>query len=317
MNLKSGFINILKPTSTTSSDVVVKIKKILGTKKVGHLGTLDPSASGVLPIAVGRATKFFEYFLGKDKIYVARVKFGIETDTLDSFGTITKIDNVTITSEKINGVLNNFVGEIFQTPPKFSAVKINGRKAYELARENANFEIKPRKINIFYIKLIKNCGKNDFLFEVHCSAGTYIRTLFSDIANKLETVATTTCIIRKKSGPFEICNSITLDEFEKTKTILKIDEVFSDFPVFTVDKKIAEKLINGVAVDVKQIGEILSEKFFIAHNENLIGFYEIENNKLKQIVYLFEGELWLNLGHQVFQMILLSSLTKQNTFQSG
>ena len=161
---QSGFVNIIKPTGMTSSDVVLKVKRILGTKKVGHLGTLDPAASGVLPIAVGRATKFFDYFLSKDKVYVASVIFGIETDTLDSFGKVLNTQSSEVSLEQINSVLYKFIGEIEQIPPKFSAIKINGKRAYDLARESADFEIKPRKINIYSIKAQSLPNKNEFLF---------------------------------------------------------------------------------------------------------------------------------------------------------
>ena len=148
----TGFVNIIKPTGMTSSDVVLRVKKILKTKKVGHLGTLDPAASGVLPVAVGKATKFFDYFLNKDKTYVAVVKFGIETDSLDSFGNITNKDNTIISKEDILKVIPEFIGKILQVPPKYSAIKINGKRACDLARENIDFEIKPKEITIHSIK---------------------------------------------------------------------------------------------------------------------------------------------------------------------
>ena len=154
----TGFVNIIKPTGESSSNVVCKVKKILGTKKVGHLGTLDPAASGVLPLAVGKATKFFDYFLTKDKEYVALVEFGKSTSTLDAYGEVIENNNKLIDEMELKSILPKFVGDIDQTPPKFSAIKINGKRAYELARENANFEIKPRKITIYSITLIKNCN---------------------------------------------------------------------------------------------------------------------------------------------------------------
>jgi len=286
----TGFVNIVKPTGMSSSDVVIKVKKILKTKKVGHLGTLDPAASGVLPISIGKATKFFDYFLSKDKEYVALVEFGLSTDSLDSYGNIIEKEDVNITSEMIERVLCEFVGEIEQIPPKYSAIKINGKRACDLARENVDFEIKPRKINIYSINLIRICEKNKFLFKVHCSAGTYIRTLFYDVATRLGTVAITPVIIRTKSGLFNTSNAITLEELEESKKILSIEDVFYNTKKVIVDKNIAFKLINGVRLNVENLPLLnLNEEFFIEFDNKLIGLYFVENNILKPKIYLYEN----------------------------
>ena len=286
-----GFVNIIKPTGMTSSDVVCKIKKILHTKKVGHLGTLDPAASGVLPIAVGRATKFFDYFLSKDKCYIAVVKFGIETDTLDSFGNITNIDNsIDVSEQLINSVIENFKGEIYQIPPKYSALKINGKKAYELAREDIKFELKPRKITIFDINLVKKCEKNVFIFKVHCSAGTYIRTLFSDIANAIGTIATVPSIIRTKSGAFNLSTAITFEEFENSKELISIEKVFENFRVVEIDDELSKKVLNGVSVYASELElpEDSSIPFLIKYNNNVVGLYKIENKKTTCIAFIYD-----------------------------
>lgn len=285
----SGFVNIIKPTGMTSSDVVVKIKKILQTKKVGHLGTLDPAASGVLPVSVGRATKFFDYFLNKDKIYIAEVYFGKLTDTLDSYGEVLEKNTLPVSYNMIESVLSKFTGEIFQTPPKYSAIKINGKKACDLARENKNFEIKPRKINIYSIKLIREIENNRFLFKVHCSAGTYIRTLFNDIASAFNTFATTEAIIRVKSGYFDMETAITINELEQTKKVLSVQEIFSTAKTIDVNEDHAKKLINGVSVRVKELNANIDNnaEFFAKQNDKLIGFYKNENGMTKQIVYLY------------------------------
>ena len=288
----TGFVNIIKPTGMTSSDVVLRVKKILKTKKVGHLGTLDPAASGVLPVAVGKATKYFDYFLNKDKTYVAVVKFGVETDSLDSFGNITNKDNKIITKEDILKVLPEFEGKILQVPPKYSAIKINGKRACDLARGNVDFEIKPKEITIHQIKLLEMQNENVFKFEVHCSAGTYIRTLFSDIAYKMGTVSTTPVIIRTQSGRFNLTNALSLEDFEATQKVLSITEVFKDIQVVEVDEKIAKKLINGVKFAINNIimsknADFNSEVFFAFEN-NLIGMYRLSGDKFEPIVYLFQ-----------------------------
>lgn len=292
MTSLDGFVNIIKPTGMTSFEVVSRVKKLLNTKKVGHLGTLDPAASGVLPIAVGRATKFFNYFLNKDKEYVALVQFGIETDSLDSFGKILSQNDKIISFQELEEVIQNFIGEIYQVPPKYSAIKINGKRAYDLARENKDFDIKPRKISIFSIKTIKNCGNNMYLFKVHCSAGTYIRTLFYDIAQKLKTVSNTPVIIRTKSGCFYENNAITLDEFEKNRMLQSIDTTLYNIKKVSVDEKTAKKLINGVKtsantlkIDIKE-----GEEIFIYYENSIIGLFKIFENQLMPLIYLYKGE---------------------------
>lgn len=289
---KMGFVNIIKPTGMTSSDVVVKIKKILNTKRVGHLGTLDPAASGVLPIAVGKATKFFDYFLKKDKVYYAVVEFGIETDTLDSFGNITNIDNnANISESDILKVLPKFIGEINQVPPKFSAKKVGGKKAYELARENINFELKPKKLTVFDIKFVKKCEKNRFLFKVHCEAGTYIRSLFESIAKELKTVSTTTVIIRAKSGMFDYKTAITLEEFENKKEIIQVDQMFEKHQTISVQGELAKKILNGVKVNLvefeSQTKQKIENEFLIKFEDRLVGLYHVENGRVEPLVFLY------------------------------
>ena len=287
----TGFVNIIKPTGESSSNVVCKVKKILKTKKVGHLGTLDPAASGVLPIAVGKATKFFDYFLTKDKEYIAVVKFGIETDTLDSFGQVINSSNKVVSEDKIKAVLNEFVGKIKQVPPKYSAIKINGKKACDLARDGVDVEIKEREINIYSLELLDKKEENVFRFKVHCSAGTYIRTLFSDIAKKLGTISTTMVIIRTKSGSFEIDNAITIEEFEQTRNVISIEERFNNFQSITItEKEIIKKLLNGVKLTKTDLKFDFQEKskFFIKIENQLVGMYHFENDNLLCDVFLYE-----------------------------
>ncbi len=288
-----GFVNIIKPTGMTSSDVVCKIKKILHMKKVGHLGTLDPAASGVLPVAVGRATKFFDYFLSKDKKYTAVVKFGISTDTLDSFGNITKIDSgVNVDENQILSVIQSFIGEIEQYPPKFSALKVNGKKAYELARDGVEFELSPRKITIYDIKLRQKINDNTFIFDVHCSAGTYIRTLFADIAEKIGTVAFVPVIIRTKSGAFEMKNAMTIEEFENSKSVLKIEDIFGDFEIVKIGENLAKKVLNGVLLSVEELNNenVKSKPFLIKYNDEIVGLYEKYKGKIKPIAFVYDKD---------------------------
>lgn len=292
MSELKGFVNIIKPTGMTSSDVVCKVKKILHMKKVGHLGTLDPAASGVLPVAVGKATKFFDYFLLKEKMYTAVVKFGIETDTIDSFGNITNIDmGVNISEQEIKSVLSEFLGEIKQLPPKFSALKVNGKKAYELARDGVDFDLKPRKITIFDINLRQKCEKNTFIFDIHCSAGTYIRTLFSDIAQRLNTIAFVPVIIRTKSGTFDINNAVTFEEFEQTKRITKIEEVFDNFEIVEINDFVAKKVLNGVSISTDELGvdKTIKMPFLIKYGSDIVGLYDLKNDKTNAIAFVYDN----------------------------
>lgn len=287
--LKSGFVNVCKPTGVSSSYVVCAVKKALKLSKVGHLGTLDPAASGVLPIAFGKATKFFDYFLSKDKVYVADVKFGVLTDTLDSFGLITKRDDKIISKSDIENVLPKFIGKLKQVPPMYSAIKVGGKKACDIARSGEIVELTPRGIEIFDLQLLGKIDENLYRFRVHCSAGTYIRTLFNDIAEELGTVATTPVIIREKSGVFEINDAITLDELKQQPKLLSIEDVFKNFQFFEVsDDEIVKKLLNGVKLSAHDAKINHDGLFFVKLDGKLLGMYHIFGGKLVCDVFLYE-----------------------------
>ena len=209
-----GVILINKEKGISSFGVVAKIRKILNIKKVGHTGTLDPEATGLLPILIGNGTKISKYLIEHDKTYIAKLKFGIKTDTADSEGEIIKKDNFKLNKKDENfyiEVFNSFIGKMSQFPPKYSAIKVNGKKLYEYARENKDIEIKPREIEIYSIKILYiNYDENEIDFEVSCSKGTYIRTLCEDIAKKLETCGYMKELKRIRVNNFKIENSISL-----------------------------------------------------------------------------------------------------------
>ena len=225
---RCGFLNINKPSGMTSFEVVSKVKRILGTKKVGHLGTIDKAGSGVLPIAVGSATKFFDYFLSKDKEYLAYFKFGEQTDTLDSYGTITCKSSKVVEEKELEMAAKMMVGEQMQLPPQYSAVKVGGKRASDRTLSGESVELKPRRIVIYSFDIVKKLDLNLFLVKIHCSAGTYIRSIMRDIAHALGTCGTMIGIIRTRSGKFEIQNSITIDEISWEKLISPKDVVASD-----------------------------------------------------------------------------------------
>lgn len=250
-----GVINVLKPTGWTSSDVVVKVKHILreysGDKKikVGHLGTLDPAGSGVLPICFGTATKLFDYFVGMDKVYRTTFKFGKTTDTLDSYGEVVAVSENIPTFEEITSKIGMFLGNIDQIPPKYSRISVNGVRACDAAREGKEIEIKSRKVTVYGIKIL---SYNDGLLslDIHCSGGTYIRSICRDLAESLNSVAYMSSIIRLQNKNFLIQNSVTLDELAKDiqGSILSMDELFADMPSVDIDGEEATKLLNGVKI---------------------------------------------------------------------
>lgn len=202
-----GIILINKEKNCTSHDVVYKIKKVFG-EKVGHTGTLDPNATGILPILIGKGTKMSKYLINHDKIYTVTLKLGEKTDTADSEGNIIEEKTVKVDAlkkENIMKVLKRFIGKQEQIPPIYSAIKVNGKKLYEYARSGENVEIKARKIEIYNINLIKIDSENkEIIFEVSCSKGTYIRSLCEDIAKELDTVGYMKELNRTKVGEFEI-----------------------------------------------------------------------------------------------------------------
>lgn len=283
-----GFYNVLKPTGVSSGFVVNKIKRITN-EKVGHLGTLDPSASGVLSIAVGKATKFFDYFLNKDKEYVALAKFGVLTDTLDSDGTVIEKDNVNVSLQDIEKIISKMCGEILQIPPIFSSKNVNGERAYDLARQGKDVVLEPKKVQIYSIKVEKMHQNNLFRLKIHCSSGTYVRSIVRDIAKELGTNATTVCIIRTASGKFKINESVTLDDIaeNKEKHLIKINSILN-LPEIELDEKQAKDLFSGKEILLdKDDGEYLS--FYKSEEFSVL---KVENKKAINKIYLSKESLY-------------------------
>lgn len=208
-----GFFNINKPRGMNSTKVVAIIKR-LTHEKVGHLGTLDPDAHGVLPIAVGKATRLFDFFLNKDKVYEARGRFGVLTDTLDESGRVVLTNDVRPTRAQLEAVLPLFCGKQMQMPPAFSAKQVGGVRAYDKARRGEEVTLSPREICVYSLELLSFEG-DEFSVRIHCSAGTYVRALIRDIAEKLGAIATTIDIFRTRSGAFDIASSISIDDIEQ------------------------------------------------------------------------------------------------------
>ena len=278
-----GFVNIIKPTGVSSGYVVNRIKR-LTKEKVGHLGTLDPLATGVLPIAVGRATRFFDYFLKKDKKYFALAKFGVETDTLDSEGKIVSTSNVKISFEDVKKVASELIGETMQMPPIFSAKSVGGVRAYEAAINNQPIELEPKKINIYAIDVEPWVQEGIFALNIHCSSGTYVRAIIRDIAEELGTKATTVAIIRTKSGKFEMDSAITLEEFEKNikSSLIKVNDILN-FSRIDLTPNLAKDLFSGKEVEYQcEDGEYIT---YLDNEE--FSIVEASKNKIKNKIYLY------------------------------
>ena len=284
-----GIVIVNKESGWTSFDVVNKLKHIYNTKKVGHLGTLDPMAEGVLPVAVGRATKLFDYYLNKTKTYIANIKFGVLTDSLDATGAVIKTEDINITEAEFKKALNSFVGKISQVPPRVSAKKINGRRAYDLARNNIEFEIKPKNVTIYEIEYISKVADNEYQFKVVCEAGTYIRSLCRDIGEKLNTIATMTKLVRTKAGEFSIENSHTISEIESNKDafLLPLEKVLNNEQKLVLSVDNLPALINGRKLVVNE----QDSKLVTVYCGNILfGLGSTLNKNLKILVRLYEGE---------------------------
>ena len=277
--MNDGFINFNKAAGMTSHDAVNFLRKIFQTKKIGHGGTLDPSAFGVLPIAVGRATKFLEYLTDCSKTYRAEILFGISTDSGDLDGKIiSRLENFSMpTFDEIQTATKNFLGEIEQTPPKFSAIKINGQKAYNLARKNIDFEIPKRQVKIFRFEILK-VEKNFVTAEIDCSKGTYIRSLAEDFGESLKLPATLKSLQRIRAGKFSLENSVTLDDLKISpeKFLLPVENYLT-FRKFFLPSHRVKAFLNGLPTDVRTENEIVK----VFSDEKFLGVGKISGGELR------------------------------------
>ena len=284
----NGILNIYKPTGMTSFDVVRTIRKISNVKKVGHAGTLDPEASGVLPVCIGKGTKAIDYIMGDFKIYETELKLGIVTDTYDREGKILRESEITASEDEIIQVINSFVGEIKQVPPMYSALKVNGKKLYELARAGIEIEREARSIVIYDIDIMDI--KIPYVkFRVKCSKGTYIRSLCYDIGELLKCGGMMWNLQRTATGQFHIEDAINIEDLNKENIdqhIMPIEKAFQKNTKITIEDRFIKLLLNGVVVKDKA----LTCKFevdctySIYNNENdFIGIAERSNEGIRLI----------------------------------
>lgn len=282
MNNYNGILIVNKPSGITSRDVVNIVGKTLNTKKVGHTGTLDPMATGVLVLCLGNALKVCELITANDKEYIAKVILGIETETLDTTSPIINTKKTNITKEEIEKVLNSFKGSYLQEVPKYSAVKINGKKLYEYAREGKEIELPKKMVTIYDIQLVSDITYyNDtttFYIKTTVSKGTYIRSLIRDIGYKLNTYGCMDSLERTRQGIFNIDNSNTLEEIKNNNyKLLSIEESLPNIPLVQVDNKTLFKIRNGVKLKKFFTGDMA----IIKDKNKVVAIYKNDLNESK------------------------------------
>lgn len=283
-----GFFNVDKPSGIVSSTVVNKIKWLSGVP-CGHMGTLDPLASGVLPVGVGNATRLFDYFLSKKKEYIAEFTFGVDSDTLDSTGTLVRGGYVP-DEKAIKDVLPTFFGDIMQVPPKYSAKNVNGRRGYDLARAGIDFELPPKQVHIYGMELLNIVeGKEDtFRIKIQCGGGTYIRSLARDIAAALDTKAVMSALRRTQSGIFTLKNAVPFSFFENDPSLEELEkyliptESVLPFARLDLDEKREQKLLQGQQVCV----EVQDGAYKIYKGASFYGLAEVKDGKAKAKIKL-------------------------------
>ena len=252
-----GFINVLKPTGLSSHDVVDIVRRIFKQKRVGHAGTLDPAAAGILPVALGRAARLVEYMEGADKSYRAEIAFGYATDTGDVYGdVIERVENPVLPSEEeLRSVLAHFVGEIEQTPPAYSAIKVGGQRAYDLARQGAAVEMRARTVRIHQLELVHaDAAHARILVDVDCAKGTYIRALCTDIGAALGLPATMRFLLRTRVGGFMLADSYTLEELaEVRETALCAPDTALDLPVYELAPQRVKAFYSGLSTSERHM----------------------------------------------------------------
>ena len=282
--MKNGILLVNKPKGITSRDVVNQISKKLKTKKVGHNGTLDPLATGVLVVAIGKATKLNELLTSKTKEYIAEVTLGILTDTLDITGNTLEEKKETIKKEDLEKMLKSYEKTYMQEVPKYSAVKVKGKKLYEYARNGEAVVLPKKEVTIFNIELLE-FNENKFTFKCMVSKGTYIRSLIRDILSDLNVIGTMSNLIRSKQGNFSIEDTYSIDEIENNKySIISIKDALK-LKTIKVDDEMKFKIINGQKINEKYNEDIL----YVDSNDKPLAIYTKDKNQMKVKVMLYEN----------------------------
>ena len=271
-----------KPKGLTSRDVVNELNHIFSTKKIGHTGTLDPNATGVLVCLIGKYTKLVNLITSYDKEYIAEIKLGVKTDTDDITGNIIAKENTTLTLDKIEEVFSNFPTSYDQQVPIYSAVKIKGKKLYEYARENIDITLPKRRVNIYSLELL-SFQDNIITFKTKVSKGTYIRSLINDICTNLNTIGTMNNLVRTKQGNFDIKNSYTLDDIKNNNYKFLTLKEFLDYPIIELDDTLIKKVSNGAIIPNTFN---IQDKVILTYQNKDIAIYEVKDKDLKPYIML-------------------------------
>lgn len=286
-----GIISVLKPPGMTSSNAVSDVRKLTGEKHVGHLGTLDPGAAGVLPVCLGRAARLFEYLVDKRKTYVAEIHFGASTDTQDCYGAALEKSDVAVSEAMLLNALPAFRGDIMQTAPAYSALKVDGRKMYDLAREGMAVPERARPVSIHALDYIRQTGENRYLLRVSCSRGTYIRTLCHDIGAYLGVPAHMSFLLRSASGPFTLENAYSIPELAELKergllqtVIVPCEQALCDYPALKLPPHRLAPSKNGLKSTVKK-----ADGVYRLYADNIfLGLATVSNGEAQLTVHLYD-----------------------------
>ncbi len=286
-----GIVSVLKPPGMTSSNVVFDVRRVFGEKRAGHLGTLDPAAAGVLPVCLGRATRLFDILVDKDKEYVFEAAFSIQTDTQDACGAVTALDGRRVTEAELARVLPEFLGGQMQTASVYSALKVDGRKMYDLARAGEIVEPKTREICVHELELIGQTGENRFLLRTVCSRGTYIRSLCESIAQRLGTLGYVSVLLRTRSGPFAIDQALTIAELDAAKsagslaqTLVSCEEAISFLPELRLPSERTIPTKNGLDTHLPGAADGRVRAYV---PEGFLGVGEVANERFRLLIHLY------------------------------
>ena len=293
--IREGIVPLLKPPGLSSSDCVVDVRRLFGEKRVGHLGTLDPGAAGILPVCVGRAVRLFDYLVDKDKTYRFELVLGTATDTQDSFGQAIEAGPRDIPAAALEAVLPRFTGDQEQLAPAYSALKSNGQKLYDLVLQGKEVPEKRRPVTISDLTLLKQEGEGRFLLEMTCSRGTYVRTVCHDLGHALGTCGHMGALLRTRSGPFSVERAFTVEELKALKeadrleeALISCEEALVQFPALVLpeDRLIPTK--NGLPTDLHGADRQPDGTVRLYCSGRFLGVGKIERNRARLCVHLYE-----------------------------
>ena len=286
-----GIVTILKPPGMTSSNVVFDVRKIFSEKRAGHLGTLDPAAAGVLPVCLGRATRLFDILVDKDKEYVFEIAFGTQTDTQDAYGAVLARDERIVEQSELMRILPEFIGDQVQAASIYSALKVDGKKMYDLARAGETIEPRLREISVHELELIEQTAPNRFLLRAVCSRGTYVRSLCESIAEKLGTIGYVPVLLRTRSGPFVSEQALTIAELDAAKSAGTLDQTLTsceDAMAFLPELRLpADRTIptkNGLETHVRGEADGLVRVY---GDGVFLGIGEIKHERFRLTIHLY------------------------------